>query len=61
LEYPQLLAKGKYGFYVKTPDKKRVIIEVEKQKLVDCKLPDVFTSLCDDLSKQVQTLLSSQS
>ncbi len=54
-EYPELLAKGKYGFYVRTPDKKRVIIEVEQQKLTDPKFAD---ALHGSLLAEAQKLLN---
>jgi leucyl-tRNA synthetase len=55
LEYPVLLAKGKYGFYVRTPDKKRVIIEVEQQKLADLEGVD---GLYNSLLAETQKLLT---
>lgn len=57
-EYQELLVAGKYGFYVRTPDKKRSIIEVEKQKLLNAKDESILKSLADKLSQQVQTLLA---
>ncbi|HTA76705.1 MAG TPA: methionine--tRNA ligase [bacterium] len=57
-EYQDLLAVGKYGFYVRTADKKRTIIEIEKQKLLDNQ--DQAEGLSNALSKQVQVLLSPQ-
>ena len=60
-EYQELLAADKYGFYVRSTDKKRHIIEIEKQKLLDAKDESGLKVLADDLSKQVQTLLSPQS
>ncbi len=55
LEYPVLLAQGKYGFYVRTPDKKRVIIEVEQQKLADSKAVD---GVYDHLLAETQKLFT---
>lgn len=55
-EYPELLAKGKYGFYVRTPDKKRVIIEVDAQKLAD---PQSAETLHQNLLTETQKLLAS--
>ncbi|HTA77407.1 MAG TPA: class I tRNA ligase family protein, partial [bacterium] len=60
-EYQELLAAGKYGFYVRSADKKRHIIEIEKQKLLDAKDEAGLNALADHLSKQVQTLLTTQS
>ncbi|HJT24135.1 MAG TPA: hypothetical protein VJ873_06130, partial [bacterium] len=57
-EYPELLAKGKYGFYVRTPDKKRVIIEVDRQKLED---PKSAEALQEILLTEAQKLLTSAS
>jgi methionyl-tRNA synthetase len=55
LEYPVLLAQGKYGFYVRTPDKKRVIIEVEQQKLAD---PQAVDGVYDHLLVETQKLFT---
>lgn len=55
-EYPELLAKGKYGFYIRTPDKKRVIIEVEKEKLIDPRSTD---ALQEALMAEAQKILAS--
>ncbi len=56
-EYQDLLTVGKYGFYVRTADKKRTIIEVEKQKLLNGKDPAGFDILLNELSHQLQALL----
>jgi isoleucyl-tRNA synthetase len=60
-EYQDLLAVSKYGFYVRTADKKRTIIEIEKQKLLDCQDPASSEGLSNELSRQIQTLLAPQS
>jgi len=60
-EYQDLLAVGKYGFYVRTADKKRIIIEIEKQKLLDCHDQAGSDGLSNELFQQVQTLLFPQS
>ncbi len=60
-EYQDLLTVGKYGFYVRTADKKRIIIEIEKQKLLDGQDQAGSDGLSNELFQQVQTLLSPQS
>ncbi|HVZ80388.1 MAG TPA: methionine--tRNA ligase [bacterium] len=55
-EYPELLAKGKYGFYVRTPDKKRTIIEVEKEKLMD---PRSVDSLSGTMTAEAEKIMAS--
>jgi methionyl-tRNA synthetase len=60
-EYQELLAVGKYGFYVRTTDKKRTIIEIEKRKLINCKLPGGYEALRDELSNLLQALLTPKS
>jgi methionyl-tRNA synthetase len=57
-EYQDLLAAGKYGFYVRTADKKRTIIEIEKQKLLDCQDQAVSDLLSNELSRKIQILLA---
>jgi methionyl-tRNA synthetase len=56
-EYQDLLVVDKYGFYVRTADKKRTIVEIEKQKLLNAKDEVGLNALADELSKQVQSLL----
>jgi methionyl-tRNA synthetase len=58
-EYQDLLAVDKYGFYVRTADKKRTIVEIEKQKLLNAKDEAGLNALADELSKRVQNLLVS--
>jgi methionyl-tRNA synthetase len=57
-EYQDLLAVGKYGFYIRTPDKKRTIIEIEKQKLLNCQDQASSDLLSNELSHQIQALLT---
>jgi methionyl-tRNA synthetase len=59
-EYQDLLAVGKYGFYIRTADKKRIIIEIEKQKLLNCKDQAGSDLLSKELSHQIQALLAPQ-
>jgi methionyl-tRNA synthetase len=55
-EYPELLAKGKYGFYVRTPDKKRVIIEIEKEKLM---APGAVDALNASMTAEAEKIMAS--
>ena len=57
-EYQDLLAVGKYGFYIRTADKKRTIIEIEKQKLLNCQDQASSDLLSNELSHQIQALLA---
>ena len=58
-DYQELLAKGKYGFYVRTPDKKRTIIEIEKEKLTsELKTENGRRFLIDYFVKEIETLLA---
>jgi methionyl-tRNA synthetase len=59
-EYQDLLAVGKYGFYARTADKKRTIIEIEKQKLLNCQDQAASDLLSNELSHQIQALLAPQ-
>lgn len=54
-EYPELLSKGKYGFYIRTPEIKREILEVDKNEMEDIQN---LTALYKHLLAEIEKLIS---
>jgi methionyl-tRNA synthetase len=60
IEYKDLQQKNQFGFYIRTPDKRREIIEVDKGKLMASINDETFDSLYEELLTKIKETISGQ-
>ncbi len=58
IEYKKLMQKNRFGFYVRMPDKRREIIEVDKKDLTDSVNQKDFDSLYEKLLAEINKAIS---
>lgn len=56
-EYQELISRGKYGFYVRTPDKKRAIIPFDKKEIINTRDSHEMYSFTGELFMDVRNIL----